>query len=273
VCRDSEVRDVVMRGTYNGLGSNSGYGSVAVPNAETFDRMVYRRFRVSGLSAYRSDKQGNVGLISGHRDSLIELFVAWDFPGRAINWYEGDPATGVYVDDTVNERSVEQHCCYVGDSTAFSGAGGFGGTPASSAMLDMTFRNNIWTSLKSSGTLFVKPAAVPNSEVTVQNCCFWRYGSASASDKVISWDGTTYSVAEMEAYAAANPELGITFEGCIQADPKLVFDDTDTDQPIGIAADSPCLNAGVASGITTDINGADYDADTPSIGPWAAAVA
>lgn len=272
------VKDGLFLYTYNGLGTDSGYGTPTSPNPEFFDSMVYERLWFGHLSQLAATTgQGNCHLVNGHHNSVARLYVGWDFRSRAVNWYEGNPTESVYVNDWWNENNIEEHNAFIGAVGYSSGAGGFGGTysPASN-IKNQTFRNIIWSSRKAAAngtTLFIKPSTIPNSEVHVKNCCFWLYDSASTSDKVISWDGVLYSVAELVAHAAANPGLGIDFTGCIQADPLFVFDATDTLKPIGLQAGSPCINAGTNSGLALDIYGDAYHATTPSIGPFAGAAA
>lgn len=266
-CTDLDIRYNWFRRGDNGIGVNSGYGTLAAPIVEIFTRIRIRANKISEHGTLSGQTQGAAMLLSGLVDSDATNNVCWENDSYGIACYEGDEtgAGSVYVNDSKFNNFKSQHNCVVSTSSAFSGASGMTSARSGATSTGLVFQNEIYYGKSGASThiLFTKASNLPNSAITLRNCCFWVPGQPSA--KVIQWDGVNYSVAEFATYVAANPGLGINFSGCIQQDPKLVFSGI---EPIGIAADSPCKLAGYNSGVATDFNGNARHATTPSIGPW-----
>lgn len=273
-----EFRCGLIDGTGNGLECNSGYSYTQ--GAEKFTNHKFSRLYIRNCGTLPGQTQGIAMLFGCHQNLLVENVVLWNNNNLGLCLEEGDPANVNFQDDFVNDTVLIQHFLVAGTATnQFSGFFGFSGAPAVSAQKNVTYRNGIAVGrISTSQPLFQKPTQIPNKEVHLRNCCFWIVGDTAGAPtkKVIKWDGVSYTVAEFATYVAtynanpANAANQIDFSGCIQADPKLTFVNSDTGvDPTGVAIDSPCVGAAEASGLGIDFNANPRSRNV--IGPWDAA--
>jgi hypothetical protein len=258
LCSDIQILDNLMDGCANGIGINTGYGSASGP--EEFLRYTINRNIIRNCGLYSGAGAGF--LITGMVDSTIDNNICYKNKGQGIVFYEGNPASDSYLDDSVNTNCKVRHNVFGASSDAGAGLSGFGNIQNPSAQTDILYENNIFYSPTTGAeVLFDVPTGIPDAEIICRNCCFWAPNHADG--KVIRYHGTAMTVSVAMATAPS------VFVGLITTDPKFV-DAANGD--FRIQSGSSCYHAGANSGVTTDFTGASRHSTTPSIGPYEAVV-